>query len=293
MSSPSETPTIPADALRGAFRRACRAELEALKPGNVHVHGDGHGMTVQDFLASADAAAGPLCAPSRPVGARIRAAVEASWAAVPTNTNLGIVLLAAPLLAAAEAGADTLRSPLATVLRQLTIADAVDAFAAIRRANPGGLGRSDQQDVGTDPTVTLLEAMRLAVDRDLIARQYATDYADVFTTGVPRIEAGRRSGQSPTRTTTLVFLDFLAGFPDSHIARKFGASVAEGVRAEAERLRGSLPDIENGGISTLLAFDRSLKERGLNPGSSADLTVASLLACELGDMLAHPARDKE
>jgi triphosphoribosyl-dephospho-CoA synthase len=292
MSSPSETPAIPADALRHAFLRACRAELEALKPGNVHVHGDGHGMTVQDFLASADAAAGPLCAPGRPVGARIRAAVEASWAAVPTNTNLGILLLAAPLLAAAEAGADVLRSPLATVLRQLTVADAVDAFAAIRRANPGGLGRSDQQDVGTDPTVTLLEAMRLAADRDLIARQYATDYAEVFSTGVPRIEAGRRAGQSPTRTTTLVFLDFLAGFPDSHIARKFGLPAAEGVRAEAERLRGSLPETGNEGFSMLLAFDRSLKEHGLNPGSSADLTVASLLAYELGDMLAHPARDK-
>ena len=133
--------------------------------------------------------------------------------------------------------------------------------------------------------------MRLAADRDRIARQYVTDYADVFTLGVPRIEASRHSGQSPTWTTTLVFLDFLAAFPDSHIARKFGASLAEGVRAEAERLRGSLPDSENEGFSKLLAFDRSLKERGLNPGSSADLTVASLLASELGDMLAHPARE--
>lgn len=293
MSSPPEMPpTISADTLRGTFLRACRAELEALKPGNVHVHGDGHGMTVQDFLASADAAAGPLCTSGRLIGARIRAAVEASWAAVPTNTNLGIILLAAPLLAAAEAGTDMLRPRLAKVLNQLTVADAVDAFAAIRRANPGGLGRSDRQDVRTDPTVTLLEAMHLAADRDRIARQYVTDYADVFTTGIPRIEAGRRSGQSPTWITTLVFLDFLAGFPDSHIARKFGTSVAEGVRAEAERLRGSLADSENEGFSTLLAFDQSLKERGLNPGSSADLTVASLLASGLGDMLAHPARDK-
>ncbi len=292
MSSPSETPPIiPADTLRHAFLRACRAELEALKPGNVHTHGDGHGMTVPDFLASADAAAGPLSTPGRPVGARIRAAVEASWAAVPTNTNLGIILLAAPLLAAAEAGTGALRPRLAMVLSRLTVADAVDAFAAIRRANPGGLGRSDQQDVGTDPTVTLLEAMRLAADRDRIARQYVTDYADVFAIGIPRIGASRRSGQSPTWTTTLVFLDFLAGFPDSHIARKFGMSVAEGVRAEAERLRGSLPDGENAGFPALLAFDRSLKERGLNPGSSADLTVASLLASGLGDMLPHPARE--
>ena len=31
----------------------------------------------------------------------------------------------------------------------------------------------------------------------------------------------------------------------------------------------------------LLAFDRSLKERGLNPGTSADLTVATLFAATL------------
>ncbi len=248
-------------------------------------------MTVQDFLASAAAAAGPLCEPGRAIGARIRAAIEASWAAVPANTNLGIVLLAAPLLAAAEAGTGPLRPRLAAVLRRLSVGDAVDAFAAIRRANPGGLGRSEREDVGTDPTVTLLEAMRLAESRDRIARQYATDYTDVFVTGVVRIAAGRRAGQSSNWTTTLVFLDFLAGFPDSHIARKFGAETAEWVRTRAERLRGALPETEDAGFPALLTFDRELKERGLNPGTSADLTVASLLAYELGDMLAHPARE--
>jgi triphosphoribosyl-dephospho-CoA synthase len=289
MSSASEE--TPGDALRAAFMRACQAELAALKPGNVHVHAAGHGMTVPDFLTSAAAAAGPLCEPGQPVGARIRAAIDASWQAVPTNTNLGIVLLAAPLLAAAEAGAGPLRPRLAAVLGKLGIADAVDAFAAIRRASPGGLGRADQQDVGTEPTVSLLEAMRFAEDRDRIARQYVTDYADIFLIGVARVAAGRRSRQSPTWTTTLVFLDFLAGFPDSHIARKFGAETAEQVRVQAERLRGVLPDVEDAAFPVLLAFDRELKERGLNPGTSADLTVASLLACELGDMLAHPARE--
>ena len=39
--------------LADAFKAACMAELEALKPGNVHIFADGHGMTVQDFMASA------------------------------------------------------------------------------------------------------------------------------------------------------------------------------------------------------------------------------------------------
>ena len=157
-SAASRDPT----GLRRAFLRACRTELEALKPGNVHIHADGHGMTVRDFLLSAEAAAGPLCATRQSVGARIRSAVEASWAAVPLNTNLGIVLLVAPLLAAAERNEGSLRNSLGAVLDQLTVSDAVAAFVAIRRANPAGLGRAETQDVGTAPTVSLLEAMRLA-----------------------------------------------------------------------------------------------------------------------------------
>jgi triphosphoribosyl-dephospho-CoA synthetase len=35
----------------------------------------------------------------------------------------------------------------------------------------------------------------------------------------------------------------------------------------------------------LLDFDRSLKVAGCNPGTSADLTVASLLALAIADML--------
>jgi triphosphoribosyl-dephospho-CoA synthase len=293
MSSSSESRSaersIDAAALRGAFLRACRRELEALKPGNVHIHGPGHGMTVRDFELSAQAAAGPLTTPAQAVGARIRAAVEASWAAVPLNTNLGIVLLAAPLLAAAEGGAGQLRDRLRAVLDRLTVADAVDTFAAIRQADPAGLGHAEAQDVRTPPTMSLLEAMRLAVDRDLIARQYANGYADVFQTGVARIAAARRSGHPADWTATLVFLDFLCGFSDSHIARKFGAGIAEQVRAEAAQLRRSLPDDAAAAFPALSAFDRSLKTRGLNPGTSADLTVASLLASELGDMLADPA----
>lgn len=285
MSSRSDVRSIDPAALRGVFLHACQTELKALKPGNVHVHAEGHGMTVRDFLASAEAAAGPLSEPGVAVGTRIRRAVEASWAAVPLNTNLGIVLLAAPLLCAAERGTGALGSRLAAVLNGLTIDDAVDAFAAIRRASPGGLGRAEAQDVGTAPTVTLLEAMRLAADRDLIARQYVTLYTDVFETGVGRIEASRKAGHSTEWTATLVFLDFLGGFPDSHIARKFGPETAERVRTEAARVHRALPEDAPTALSLLAAFDRSLKERGLNPGTSADLTVASLLASELLDML--------
>jgi triphosphoribosyl-dephospho-CoA synthase len=277
MSSAAE-PAARAEELRRAFVAACRAELMALKPGNVHVHAAGHDMTVADFLRSAAAAAPFLCRAGAPVGVRIRAAVEASWKAVRCNTNLGIVLLAAPLLAAAERGPGPLRPLLGETLRALTIEDARAAYAAIARANPAGLGRVAAEDVAAEPSVTLLEAMRLAADRDLVARQYAADYAEVFDVGVARLAREAERGRLDEWATTLVFLDFLADFPDSHIARKFGLDVAETVRREAAGVRDALLDSPRDAFAALLAFDGDLKQRGLNPGTSADLTVATLLA---------------
>ena len=39
------------------YTNACMAELTALKPGNVHLFADGHGMLVQDFIKSAEVSA--------------------------------------------------------------------------------------------------------------------------------------------------------------------------------------------------------------------------------------------
>ena len=187
---------------------------------------------------SAEAAATPLCEPGEAVGARIRAAVEASGPPSPCNTNLGIVLLAAPLLCAAERGAGPLRTGLREVLDRLTIADAVDA--PTRRSGapvqPGSAAPTRRM-LGLCRRSHCIDAMRLAADRDLIARQYATGYAEVFETGVARVARSRLASNPPHWTATLVFLDFLCAFPDSHIARKLGTETAEQVRAEAAQLR--------------------------------------------------------
>jgi triphosphoribosyl-dephospho-CoA synthase len=285
------SPALPERALRlqQAYIDACRLELRALKPGNVHVASEGHGMTVAQFEASALASGAPLAAPGKPVGERIRDAVAATYAAVGCNTNLGIVLLAAPLMAAAErAGAGGLRSTLAATLAGLTIADATAAYDAIRLARPAGLGRADAQDVWAAPTIDLRRAMALAADRDRIARQYADGYDDVFDIGVRRLRGAHRAGETAEWAATCAYMDFLATFADSHIVRKLGADIAETVRGEAAALAtrlGEAPRDERM-IADLVAFDANLKSRGLNPGSSADLTVASLLALACEDMLA-------
>ena len=125
-----------------SFHEACLAELEALKPGNVHRFANGHNMSVGDFEKSAAAAAPAIGAPDLSVGERIEAAVEATREAVGQNTNLGIVLLAAPLAQAAlDPSGHSLEDRLKEVLGSLTVEDACAAYRAIRLAEPGGLGQ--------------------------------------------------------------------------------------------------------------------------------------------------------
>lgn len=261
-----------------AFVDACLLDVSALKPGNVGFHGAGHDLSVAQFIASARAAAPALAAPGVTVGHRIRSAIEATHAAVGTNTNLGIVLLAAPLAHTAVAPDSTLTQTLAA----LTVDDAEQTFAAIRLARPGGLGHSDRHDVHAAAQVSLLEAMREAAPRDRIAAQYAGGYADVLGPGRAALAAGRRRGLDWRQSTTEVFLTFLSRYPDSHVLRKLGPGRAVALREEAARV---VRDASSSRAfqARLCSWDGDLKAQGINPGTSADLTVATLFAGLLED----------
>jgi triphosphoribosyl-dephospho-CoA synthase len=218
------------------------------------------------------------------VGTRVRGAVDATLKAVGQNTNLGIILLCAPLAAAVETQDTPLRPALARVLDGLNQADAADVFVAIAAANPGGLGRAPRHDVSAPPTVTLREAMGEAAKRDRIARQYVTAYEDIFSLGLPALAAGRRRHTDARWSTLAVYLTFLAALPDTHIARKFDLGVAEAIRREAADWSDALEAAAHdpGRIAhELLNWDAGLKSRGINPGTSADLTVATLFASSL------------
>jgi triphosphoribosyl-dephospho-CoA synthase len=82
---------------------------------------------------------------------------------------------------------------------------------------------------------------------------------------------------------TRVYLGYLAHLPDSLIERKFGTRAANQVREEAGPIEAGFTECPSPEAMTgpLTAFDRALKERGLNPGTSADLTVATLFAASL------------
>lgn len=278
--------TLPSVQIAEAFKWACLAELDAPKPGNVHVYTAGHRMTAEEFVRSAVAAAGPLSAPAARVGERILSAVEATLAAVATNTNLGIILLCAPLAAAAEVADEDLRATLAQVLRGLDRDDADLAFRAIVRAAPAGLGRSARHDVFERATSSLLEAMIEAADRDGVARQYATNFADVFDLGLSNLDA-MWDETDPKWATLATYLGFLSAFPDSHIVRKLGIQCAAEIKRKAASLHASLRTAEDAAqlLPDILAWDAALKADGINPGTSADLTVATLFAHRLRTIL--------
>ena len=280
---------------RAAFLWACALDVQARKPGNVSIASPGHGMQATHFKASAAAAAGPISSAGARVGQRIEVAVRAAWQATRCNTNLGIVLLCAPLLAAfercgGEGGPDALRSALEDVLAALDVEDARAAYRAIALARPGGLGRAPEQDVGEAPSVGLREAMALAAHRDRIAWQYLHAFPDVFELGLPAFLAacsggaaqGLAVGAASRRAMQAAFLEFVAAVPDSHIVRKHGDAMAQCVIGEAAHWcararRGEVLDQD----PAFAAWDEALKARGLNPGTSADLCVAVALTASL------------
>lgn len=279
--------TAPAEAIADAFEAACHDELEAPKPGNVHLFAAGHRMTAAEFVRSAQAAAGPLSLPGARVGARILGAVEATLSAVGTNTNLGIILLGAPLAAAAEGGPPDLSARLAQVLDALDVEDAALAFRAIARAAPAGLGRAERHDVFAPATVTLKAAMAEAAQRDRIARQYVSAFADVFERGEPALVAALSRSADRAWATLAVYLEFLCAFPDSHIVRKHGMAAAQDTCRAALGFRARIASGEDCAalLPDLLAWDALLKAQSINPGTSADLTVATLFAHRLRTIL--------
>lgn len=261
------------------FERACLAELDALKPGNVHRFAEGHGLRVADFEASARAAAPAIVQPGAPLGTRILKAVEATRTAVETNTNLGILLLCTPLAMAAER-TEPSQEAVRSVLARTDLEDARKVYAAIRLARPGGLGRVEKGDVAEEPTTSLLDAMRLAEDRDRIAWNWTHGFADLFGTGMPLLDVLEARGWSEAWALSGLYLHFLADIPDSHVARKFGRTTAETLTSEAGALARRLLVLDRPETlrSELLAFDAALKVRGINPGTTADLVVGSFFA---------------
>lgn len=269
-----------------AAELACLLEVSAPKPGNVTRFADFSDTRYTDFLASAVIVGSVLRkAGKASTGLLILDMVRETARLVGRNTNLGIALLFAPLAKAAlRGGRRSLRSRLHAVLASLTPIDGQKVYEAIRLAAPGGLGDAAERDVNTTRgRVSLLEAMRSAMDRDSIAREYTSDFDITFTIGAPALEGLIRESGDTEASIVQTYLTLLSRLPDSLIARKCGDREARRVSRQAGAILAEGGAFSTKGQRTLAQWDRTLRRGGnrLNPGTTADLTAAALLVVML------------
>jgi triphosphoribosyl-dephospho-CoA synthase len=252
---------------------ACAWEATARKAGNVHPSASFADLTYTDFLVSARAVAPVLAqAPEQSLGDNIFSAVRATRRVVSSNTNLGIILLLAPL-----AKAEIPRRDIHRVLTETTVSDARLVYDAIRLAQPGGMGKVPEQDISAAPTKKLREVMALASDRDMIARQYVDDFHEVLEEGVFDLTDGFMRFGNVEAAIIACQLGWLANHPDSLIVRKRGLPEAEEVMRRAKSINELGLDSPEG-RSAYAELDRWLRAEGnaRNPGTTADLVTACL-----------------
>lgn len=275
----------------GCANLAILWEVTAPKPGNVHRGADFEDMTYPDFLAAAAITASIFDqAPLRPLGETVLAAVRATRLAVGVNVNLGTVLLIAPL--AAVPRGESLPAGVAKFLRRLTPDDSKQVYEAIRLAQPGGLGVVETHDVAGPAPDDLLEAMRAAAERDLVARQYANDFAQVLDEVTPALTAAVARGWPLGQAIVHAFLEILSRYPDSLIARKCGVEAANRASAGAARVLAAGSPGSEAYDDKLADLDFWLRSAGhrRNPGTTADLVAAGLFAALRDGIIKPPFR---
>jgi len=283
------------------------------KPGNVHRTADSSDTRYEHYLASAIAAGpyfreasergvmiykGKLDHSKAEVGKTIKDAVEKMLVWTGHNTVLGSLMLLLPLSLAAgialasqrEKMLKTLRDELHHIVRSTTPTDTLNFYEAIRKANPGGLGKVKKLDVN-DPSskreihkkeITLFEVLKIASEYDSIAAEWISDYHITFDVGHPYFIKELKRTDDFNSATVHTYLKILTEFPDTLIARKMGTKKAEEVASQAKEilLSGGLTTLK--GKRILTEFDEKLRKSGskLNPGTTADL-VSSVLAVSI------------
>ena len=279
--------------VKAAYLRACDLDVAALKPGNVSNYAPGHHMEAVAFRISAEASAPMLADPNKKLGERVFTAVAATRNSVHCNTNLGIILLCAPMAQAALADPrGSLRDTLADLLQRATVKDAEQVYQAIRLAAPGGLGASPDHDVANTPMVDLHTAMARAASWDQIASEYASGFQGFWDRVLPYLdEALERWDNDLLRATTDLYLFLLAKQPDTHVRRRNGARAAQELCDQAKSMRRLFLDFADpANVDRELEYmDFRLKAAGINPGTTADLVVAGHFLARLRDIRADSA----
>jgi triphosphoribosyl-dephospho-CoA synthase len=274
-----------------AAQLACMLEVVSPKPGNVDRQHDFHNTHFEDYLLSAVSIGPPMQSAGRVgIGRTILRAIQNTRKLVTSNTNLGIVLLLAPLAKAcfnankvkfkhssAEASMSAIRKELVLILKGLTVQDARLAYQAIRLAQPGGMGHLPRGDISEEPDITLLQAMELVRERDSIAREYVTGFEITFDIGYPALQDALKAQDDTRRAMVQTYLTILSKVPDTLIGRKRGLELARQVSRRAQEVLDAGGIFSVDGRAAIATLDLALRDasHSMNPGTTADLTAAA------------------
>lgn len=265
----------------GIASLACALEVVAPKPGNVNRLADFEDTTLKDFLISGQILGTCIDRGAQhSVGHVIRDVVETTRAAVGVNTNLGLALLICPLARCVQMFGRIDRQTVGNVLGLMDADDAADVWAAIGIASPGGLGEVEHYNLADSAPNDLLAAMRLAAERDLVARQYVSEFSMVLDVVTPRLVQSTQRLGSLDLGIVRTQIGLIAEYGDSLILRKCGEEIDHQAQIRATQIR-DLWDQQNdvGLVEPMLAeLDFWMRSDGnrRNPGTTADLIGAGL-----------------
>ena len=254
--------------------RADRAQLAMMlevcafpKPGNVDRCHDYPTTRLEHFLASAILARPALEKAERgegSVGQLILEASECTHVHAGGNTHFGAFILLIPLVLGHDIpGA-------CRVVADTTTDDAIRFYQAFAKTQVRVLSHDDL-DVH-DPAaigelkrrqMTLADVMLYSARNDMVAREWVNGFS-LTRRGADLLHAyGGGCGG-----VTGAFIDLLASEPDTFVVKKHGPDVAGMTMRKAQEVRDGLRDIA--------AFDQECIDAGINPGSIADIIIASL-----------------
>jgi triphosphoribosyl-dephospho-CoA synthase len=294
---------------------AIMLEVSTKKPGNVSFNAEFEGTRVEHFLASAVAAAPLFEEAARrgiqaarknlrleeiQVGSMIKTCTQEvkEWQKG-GNTLLGTTMLLVPIAAAAgmtithdksTIDINKLRINLNDIVQSTTVQDAIDLYEAIDIAQPSGLNKAPDLDVKNKESkdrllkenVTLYRVFQIASGYDDICSEWTNNFPIVFEQAYPYL-AERLKKNDLNTAVTHTFLKILSQHPDTFIARKAGIEKAQEVSQEARRILELGGQDTKNGQNEIAALDRRLRQRrnSLNPGTTADLTAATIALATL------------
>ena len=165
------------DDLKSAYLFSCKKDIELIKPGNVNLLSSHKDTKAQDYLDSAILSSKELFNQNYSLGKRILESVNVTRSQVNVNTNLGIILLCAPVIQSyIDFDNLDLREGIKKTLSTTSIKDTHDLCAAINISSPGGLGDSDMYDTASYPNASIKQIMDYSQEYDRISYQYSHNF---------------------------------------------------------------------------------------------------------------------